>query len=82
MAGNRYLPSCDSPLGRKSVNDFWNDALGAIMWARSAASALTMTAAQSTGAVRELAEAHALIERHRTLNAFCRYQRSETDVLN
>jgi hypothetical protein len=81
------------------------------MWVRSAASALAMTADQSTGAVSELAEArarhdavveemrayfdaevaalmselaqaYALMERLRTLNAFAQYQRSETDTIN
>ena len=27
MSGNRYQPPCDR-VGRKSVNDFWDDALG------------------------------------------------------
>jgi hypothetical protein len=31
---------------------------------------------------RELAEAYALMERLRTLNAFARYERSETDTVN
>jgi hypothetical protein len=46
------------------------------------AGALAMTAAQSTGAVRELAEAHAMMERLRTLYAFAQYQKSETDAVN
>jgi hypothetical protein len=32
--------------------------------------------------VRKLAEAYALMEQLRTLNAFAQYQRSETDTVN
>jgi hypothetical protein len=35
-----------------------------------------------TGAVRGLAEAYAMMERLRTLNAFARYERSESDAIN
>ena len=73
-------PGCAAPATRSIIVDHCNDARAA-----HEAMAAKMNAefdAEVAALRRELAESYAMMERMRTLLAFSRYERSESDAIN